>query len=219
MTRTIILSGFKTYGSHKANSSELTVRRLADSQLNTFNIIGKVFEATIPDYDRGEELYLLARRTRALGIISLGMGSERKGFRVEREARNIISHPEYVPAALNGKPIDDSFPLNKTLEVDLKKWNAFVFAQKCGINRIPVEHDSRDAGGFCCNHLMWQLRLAHDRFRHNVDIPFIYMHIPCTPECVSDPEAFKQQGKVTMSLTQIEQGLGFLLTNSKLLMM
>ncbi len=218
MKQTVILSGFEKYGTHAANSSELVVRALDWHPVAGYKIIGRLFPATIPPpgEDRGEDLFLEARRHEACGIIALGMGSDRKGLRIEREAQNLIKHDVYVPAPFNNKPIESELRTGSKLELDLLFWNTLAFSQKCAQAGIPVERDSRDAGGFCCNHLMWQMRRAQDRFRATRKLPIIYIHLPCSPECVAEPANFHAAGKVTTPLDQMKKGIEILLANSKL---
>lgn len=212
---TVVLSGFNSFGDYKANSSEQVVKRVDRRNLGGFRVYSMVFSASIPESeDRGSTLLYLARSIGASGVISLGMASEKTGFCVETVAANKVSNGKYCSPEQNGKAINPKRPYGEEAPLSLGPWNLSGFRANATRRGISVMPDSRDAGGFCCNHLAYQAAAAQSSSREWRDTPFIFMHIPCSPEAVPDFEAFRSARKVTMSVDDIIAGLDVLLSKS-----
>jgi len=215
--KTILLCVFGNFGKYRANSTKLAAHALADRTLAGYRIIPVFFRATIPRGDRGRQIFGIARRLGASGIVCLGMASDKTGLCVERWCANLINNAKYCPPWLNGTSIDASRPYGQRVALDLQPWHIWTFRECCIAKHIPVMEPSDDANGFCCNHLIWQLRMAQlNSCRGLADIPFIFLHIPCSPECVPSHAEFAKAGKVTMTIGQIRDGLGVLLACSSL---
>lgn len=212
--KTVILTGFMPFGQYQSNLSEQVALFLDGKIIGDYRIASIIFAADIPPYNRGEEIFMRAQRIKASGIISLGIGSEKKGFCVELVARNFISNQVYCPE-LSGKPINDNRPIGEKLPLDLSPWNIPAFYGTCQDAGLVTEI-SDDCGGFCCNHLAYQVRLAQTLASFADYVPFIYMHIPCAVEDVSNPVEFAKQGKTTMDLETVTKGLTILLSNASL---
>ncbi len=213
--KTIILSAFGRFGDYVANSTELVAHQLHERVVAGLKVHSIVFECNIPFDNRGKILLDLAETNNASGIIALGMASDKNGICVESVARNVINNPKYCPG-LEGKPVDPNFTCGEELELDLSPWNFDLFVQECGRRNVPVEKLSRDAGGFCCNHLMFQVE-ALQRTRETCQrIPFIYIHIPCSIEAIVDSGAHGRSGKAVLSIHKVIEGLQILLEQASL---
>jgi len=184
--KTVILTGFGRFGKYKSNLSERVALFLDGQIIGGYLIKSVIFGADIPPYNRGGEIFLTAQRMKASGIISLGTSSKKKGFSIEVMARNLISSQEYCPE-LSGLPIDDNNPICAKVPLDLIEWYIPVFRGTCQDAGINTEI-SDDFGGFCCNHLAYQVRLAQIFASPEDYIPFIFMHIPCAKEDVPNME-------------------------------
>ena len=212
--KTIILSGFGIFGNYLNNLSKTVAKRLDGRTIGNFKFLTMVFTAQISNYNRGEILFELARSNSALGIISLGVASEKKGLCVETRARNLFLNEKYCPE-LSGKPVDQKKKVAEQLELDLFPWNVPSFCENCSSAGIAVEV-SRDCGGFCCNQLAYQSRVYQLEMCPRTTVPYIFMHIPCAREDVPDIVDFTMQGKIVMSSEQIIAGLSILLDGSQL---
>ncbi len=210
MTR-IVVSAFKPFGTYCANS---TLEVLEILMLRgTFEIIPVVYKATIPTVDRGKELVDLAHEKGASAILSLGMASEKRGVCIEFCGTNAINNPKYCSPTEQGTAIRSDRTYGETINLDLTPWSIKTFTMGCGKNHIPVEV-SIDAGGFCCNHLAYQTRLAI--LEGELRLPFLFVHIPCSPEAVPNMEDFTQAGKVTRSPELMADAIELLVQGAQL---
>ena len=209
----IVLSGFGLFGDYLVNSSEKTAIYLAKNPPAGFQILPIIFEANIPQTNRGKELLEHARIFEACAIVSIGMASEKRGLCIEKWAVNLINNPRYCPSAINGTSIDKTVPHSKKIETDLVPWNLDAFLKTTETEGITVEH-SINAGGFCCNHLAYQVRSA--QLQESDSIPYIFIHVPCCPEAIKNPSDFFHTGKVTMTVNKIARGIELLLTSANL---
>lgn len=209
--KTIIVSGFAPFGAYPANSSQLAVWWLAQSGIKGYKIVPAIFSATIPTENRGKMLVKYACKLGASGIVSLGMASEKKGLCIESWAANVIHNEKYCPPKLQGTPIDARNPYGERVAIDLVPWNIAMFEKACGVENIAVEHSS-DAGGFCCNHLAYQTRVA--LVECGEDIPYLFIHLPCSPTAVPNEKEFVAAGKVCMPVEKMARGIELLLQHS-----
>jgi pyrrolidone-carboxylate peptidase len=212
--RTIIFTGFRPFGTYKANATGMVATQIGGTKMGGFKIASVLYETTISKKNRGAELFAYAKLTNAAAIVSMGMASEKTGLCVEAVAVNRIYHSKYVTGEDNNKPVDASRPYLENLGLDLAPWNVDAFSNRCRAKSIPVMAPSSESGGFCCNQLMYQYRV--EQLTRGRQIPFIFFHVPCCPEAVSDPIAFAEAGKVTMETSKIIWGLEVLLEGASL---
>ena len=213
--KTVILSAFKAFGDYPVNSTEVIAKQLNGEVFSGFKVRSAIFSASIPQNDHGVILRGLVGRFGAIAIVSMGMASEKKGLCVESVATNRIYNEKYCPR-LNGTPVDGHMRYGELREVDLLQWNISAFQRACRSEGIPVTEVSNDAGGFCCNHLMYQVLVAPIVWRGFRNVPFVFLHTPCSPEAVPDRDSFVRAGKITMTTAQITRGLELLLKHSSL---
>jgi len=200
----VLVTTFGIFGDYRANSSQLTGEKLKQPHDSIrFHVVELL--ATIPPdvEDRGANILHTAMLIEAKAIVCLGMASEKTTITIETIAYNQVDCPKYCPADQNGKRIDQSRDANDSVMLDVSDWNIDAYDQKrweSDRSLLPIEF-YLDAGRFCCNHLMWQLH-AFRRLHPGSygQIPLVFMHVPCTPECVSQPEAFRAAGKTMVEL-------------------
>lgn len=212
--RVIVLSAFRKFGDYLANSTEIVAHRLHEKIVGDFIVHSVLFDANITKENRGATLFSIAHALNANGIISLGMASEKTGLCIERIATNKIHNLKYCPLNLNDTAIDTQRPYEEKISLDLNPWNIEFFRKTCEEKDVPVMKDSEDAGGFCCNHLAYQARVAQLGSSMWGKIPFIFIHTPCSPESVSDIGEFHASGKITMPIEKIVQGVEILLSSA-----
>ncbi len=213
--KTVVLSGFRRFGDYLANSTAIVARQLDQKVLGGVRVESIVFSAAIPRINRGKQLVGFARRVDASAIISLGMASDKSGLCVEHVAQNRIDG-KYVPTSMKGARIDVAQPYGHELELDLAPWRFEKLAQSCMTAGVPIMRRSRNAGGFCCNHLMWQLHQAQLGVPAKKRISAIFLHVPCSLASVADLDAFTQAGKVTMEPSEIIKGLALLIKHASI---
>ena len=71
---------------------------------------------------------------------------------------------------------------------------------------------SDDAGTFCCNALMFRTLLSLQK--NECDIPYLFIHLPCSKEAVKDIPNFDKT-KDFMSLEKLEKVLAVILEHKE----
>ena len=207
----IIITAFAPFGPYPVNSTQLVLDILRRGEV--FEIIPVVYEAIIPANNRGKELVDMALAHGASGILSLGMASEKRGVCIEKYVSNVIDSPKYCPPELQKTAIRADRAYGEKVNLDLDPWCIELFSQKCKEEGIPME-DSTDAGGFCCNHLAYQTRLA--LLESGTSLPFLFVHFPCCTEAVPNMDDFMRAGKVAHSPELMSKGIVLLLSGARL---
>ena len=216
--KTVLLTSFGKYGDYPANSSEIVTKTLTGMKKGPgFWAIAENFPADIPRYNRGKHVLDMAKSEEVSpdgidALISIGMDSSKTGVSIETQATNRIFHPRYVPAELNNTPVDPTLPLDYEFDDDLgPHWD--IDKMMLGFHHTGVRLEfSLVTSGFCCNHLMFQMMRLRSTHPKTLDqIPWIFIHIPCTPECVSGPmDVFLKAGKITLTKEQVISSLGII---------
>ncbi len=212
--KTIVLSAFDGFGSYVANSTQLLAKAINGKEIGGYRIVIHVFGAHIPTYDRGMFLLDKARDLGAAGIISLGMSSTVLGPTVERRAVNMINS-KYCDPRHGAQSISSAYAMGKWFNMDMRGWNVDAFIQQCLPHNI-FAFQSDNPGAFCCNHMMLQVHLARSGDMSYAGIPAIFLHLPCTRECVSNPDEFQSSGKQFMDLESMIVTIRILLETSLL---
>ncbi len=208
----IFIVGFGQFGEYLANSSELVVKELRKKKSRRMQLGFEVFPGDVPGYDRGWGLFELAGfYERSDGIIILNMSHEKRGLCIEKRAYNRISDPLYAPKERQNQRIDPEVPYDKAYRLDLDFWKIGHFVKECAKAKIPTQVSS-DPGGFCGNHLMFQLcklqRVERKKYGH---IPWIFLNIPCSPEALPESSAeFLETECATMKIADVIRGLDIL---------
>ena len=209
--KTIIFSGFGNFESgYRANTTELLAQRLNGTTCEGYRIIGNVFPCTLSRQgeDRASALLSLARREGACGIIATGMSSTEQGFGIETTGRNEYRNKKYCPPEALGTHMHELFSCGYVFDVPLTQWRLRCFREACKEAGIAARF-SYDAGGFCCEELI--VRMYAAEFPPSLhSLPFIFMHVPCSPETVLDEETHRKSGKTTLPLEVLESGIGLL---------
>lgn len=212
----LVVSGFDRFGPYRENPSEIVCGRLNGRRLLGFEVTSQVFRCEIADHDRGRQLLGMAAELGARGIVCLGVASEKTGLCVESKARNGIDNQKYCLPEQVGTKVDASAEYGATVDVDLAAWNFGPFRDRCIAQGVPVMELSIDAGGFCCNQLLYQLTSARLGGIKDLATPYIFIHVPCSPESVADSATFKAGGKVLMSIDKVIEGVKLLLETASL---
>ena len=198
--KTAILTGFEVFGRYAVNPTEVLVRSLQGTVLADHHIHGVVFSNTIhsPDVevDHGRELVEVAVAKNASAIISLGLASLAVGPRVETQCLNWVENDRYCTPYENHKPVSEVFEAKQRLQVPFHMWDLAGFFMKLSMAGIPYEV-SNDAGAYCCNALMFRTLVAM-RIK-SLDVPYIFIHVPCTEEAIVGIPDFDRKRKILFS--------------------
>lgn len=211
--KTLIISAFDgDFGDYLKNTSEIVAGKLHKSLLAGYRIESVVFPCRIPSgsENRGELLSAMAKEHNASAILSLGMSSASTGFWFETRARNELHQEKYHPNK-ERVPVDPSRPLDEVLHLNFSPWNFETFKREWESTRICSAELSSDTGGFCCEHLAYQVLVAQLRRVPEERLPYAFVHLPCCPEAVGNPIVFLRIGKILLMTEAAERGLRELL--------
>ena len=212
--KTIVFVGFRRFGNYLGNTTAIVANQINRKTILGFQIHCNLLNARILQENCGKGLLETARRLDTVGIVAMGMASEKTGLCIESLAINRIHNSKYVPCLMNNKPVNKYRNYGEKCTLDLDSWNILTFQKRCRAEGVSIMDTSTDAGGFCCNQLMYQVHV--DQLRDPKKIPFIFIHVPCCPEAISNMAEFTAAGKVTMETSQVIRGLELLLENSSL---
>lgn len=216
--KTIILSGFGTFGNYPANTSEIVARALHAHTLGNYCVRSEIFPATIPSNNRAQLLREKARWTTIRGdkvhaIVSLGMSSSARGLTIETLAQNRVDDTRYCTLDQIGTLVDSRRPRDEVIPIHLGRWNIQHFQTRCVHENLPTALNTTVSGSFCCNHLMYQMCV----FQKSETIPWIFIHLPCVTESVPGSlDEFTKSEKIVMPQEEIIAGLELLVENATL---
>ncbi|HVA30560.1 MAG TPA: hypothetical protein VMU58_04765 [Gaiellaceae bacterium] len=172
MTR-VLVTGFEPFAGAAVNPSQRLVEALAAELLPGVELATAVLPVA---YARAAAALRAAVRDAAPGVvICFGQADGRTGISVERFAHNLDSAvPVDNDGAVSGAEIDPAGPVayRSTLPVD-----AIVAALRA--EGVPAA-ESRDAGGFLCNHVFYVLMRLLEQERPETSGGFV--HVPLLPE-------------------------------------
>lgn len=178
----VLVTSFARFGDYLANSSEQCAKALARRRPHGHEVFYETLPADIPRYDRGRQMLDLASDYETDALVCLGMSSKAKGLEIAANAVNRVDSA-YCPAD-NGQRVIVGFEQD-SLSFELSAWDLESIAMKTHRLGIPTKV-SDDCGGFCCNHLMFQI--AHAQWtepERYSNVQWLFIHLPCTPEAVS----------------------------------
>ena len=215
--KTVVISAFEPFGSYKANTGALVATCLHNQSLGGRRIVSTIFPCDIPTpgNNRGETLLKLAREHKAAGILSLGMTSLSPGFWLETRARNLLHQPKYYSNPENTL-VDPNRPADDILKFDLAPWQFEAFRGAVQRHQLGIVELSGDVGGFCCEHLAYQVIATQLSLATPCRLPYGFVHFPCCPQAVENSVDFCRNGKALLSVENAIQGIEILLKGAAL---
>lgn len=155
----ILITGFSAFLTHKENPSEMLVKELAGSDIETL---------ILPvSYYKAKDLLLAAIREKQPDlIVSFGLASGREGITIEKYAYNEMkaSLADEDGVKMNGEPV--SFFLRDRFETAIPLEPLVKELKKDG-HSVKI---STDPGRFCCNEVYY-LALRSG-------LPALFVHFP-----------------------------------------
>jgi pyroglutamyl-peptidase len=184
----ILITGFRPFGNYKVNPTEQFLKN--HSVLGNLRLHSLIFPARSlveGAEDFGLTIVETAKALKAVAIISLGMSSAVKGLRIETRAIN-WSAGKYCLETEDRQRLNPSFPAWYSKKVNLAHWDTEEMFKNFGFSSIRFEKRiSIHAGTYCCNALMYRTLVA---LGPAYQIPYIFIHIPCSAEAVAELDDF-----------------------------
>lgn len=191
--KTILVTGFKVFGDYKVNSSEQYIRttsvigqHFAHTLVFNTNVFSNHLCSGVENY--GRAIVELARLKEVSAIISLGMSSEAKGLRIEKIAYNWCDG-KYCTQSETNRPLNQNNLAHEQRSINFEQWDFQSMFDKFKSLNIKFENQiSTFPGNYCCNALMYRTLEAMEF--NLLQIPYLFLHIPCSAEAVEGLENF-----------------------------
>jgi len=182
-----IITGSETFGKYITNPTKWLALSADRKVIADYKIYSLVFPSIVilPEgiENPGETITTKAREVNADVIISFGMASDVKGFRLERSGFNWIYNEKYLSAFENNKPLELQQPEKEQIQTDLSSWDTMKMQALFADANIPFESTiSDDAGRYSCNSWIYRTLLAMRR--QQLNIPYLFVHCACTEEAI-----------------------------------
>jgi len=212
--KTVLITGSETFGSYLVNPTKWLALTVKGTQIADFEIHSIIFPSVVllpqGQENPGEQIVKRAREINAQAIISFGMASEVKGFRIERSGTNWIFNEKYLSKFENNQPLDSTRPDKEQLQADLTYWD-FLKMQKLFNNaHIPFDSNiSDEPGQYSCNSWIYRTLLALKK--QHMNIPYLFVHTACTKDSVSLIPDFDEVNKVLITNENLLSALKIIL--------
>ena len=214
----VLITGFETFGKYITNPTKWLALSLDGKVFAGYEIYSIVLPSIVffPEGAENPE-EIIARKAKEINadiIISFGMDSGVKGFRLERSGTNWVYHEKYLSPAENNRPIDLSQPKKEKIQADLSFLDIEKIQEFFTKANIPFESKiSDDAGGYFCNGLIYRTLLAVKK--KQVNIPYLFVHCACTEEAIELIPEFDRQNKLLIKKEDILKVLEIILNSFK----
>lgn len=186
--KTALITGSETFGRYITNPTKWLALSAEGRILADHKIYSLIFPSIVglpkDTEDPGSVIIKKAVEINAKVIISFGMASEVKGFRIERSATNWIYNEKYCSADENNRPLNPTRPAKEQLQIDLTKWDIEKVRKLFAKAHIPFDQKISDnPGQYSCNSWIYRTILA--RKKYIIKTPYIFVHTACTPASVA----------------------------------
>lgn len=182
-----LITGSETFGKYMSSPSKWLALSADGRIVSGHEVHSMVFPAIVlfdEADDPGERIIQKAKEIEASVIISFGMASDAKGFRLERTATNWIYNEKYCTPNENNRPLRPERTERESLVTDLSPWNVSGMTELFSTAGIPFDSRiSDDPGQYSCNGWMYTTLLAKEK--HSLDIPYLFVHMACTEDAIA----------------------------------
>ncbi|MEK6923734.1 MAG: hypothetical protein AABW54_00665 [Candidatus Micrarchaeota archaeon] len=194
--KTAIVTGIEPFGPYRFNPTAWLAEQVHGKVISGYKIHSIVLPSEVRPseggVDHGETIVRKAQEIGADVIISLGIASEVRGFRIECQGTNWAYNEKYLPKSENDRPLDMARPEKEVLKMDLRPWNVRFLKRQFEKAGLPLERKiSDDAGKYSCNSIIYRTLLA--KKRRGLKTPFLFVHVSCTPETVRQIKGFDER--------------------------
>ncbi|MBI4078704.1 MAG: hypothetical protein HY429_00160 [Candidatus Levybacteria bacterium] len=182
-----IITGSETFGKYITNPTKWLALSADSKVIAGHEIYSLVFPSVVllPEgkENHGETIVRKAQEINADVIISFGMASEVKGFRLERSGTNWIYNEKYLSPSENNQPLNPSQPEKEQIQADLSFWDIEKMQELFAREHIPFDSTiSDDVGQYSCN--SWIYRTLIEMKKKQLTIPYLFVHTACTEEAI-----------------------------------
>ena len=182
-----LITGSETFGNYMTNPTKWLALSSDGKTIAGHKIRSLVFPTPmlLPDgvENPGETIIRETKAIDADVILSFGLASEAKGFRVERSATNWMFNEKYALPYENNLPIDSSRPQKETIQINLSQWDIEGMRTRFAEAGIPLNPDiSDDPGQYTCN--SWIYRTLNAMEENSLSIPYLFVHMSCTEDAI-----------------------------------
>ncbi|OGZ01868.1 MAG: hypothetical protein A2946_02955 [Candidatus Liptonbacteria bacterium RIFCSPLOWO2_01_FULL_53_13] len=187
MTKKALITGSETFGKYITNPTKWLALSADGKVIAGYEIYSLVFPSVVLNAEgvenKGEATIRKAQEIGADVIISFGMASEVKGFRLEKSGINWVYNKKYLSDKENNRPLEPSQPKKEKIETDLSLWDIEKMKGLFANANLPFEAStSDDAGQYSCNSWIYRTLLAMKKQKLN--IPYLFVHCACTEEAI-----------------------------------
>jgi|SRR6185437_16608828 len=216
--KTALITGFETFGNYLFNPSKWLALSVDGKRISDYEIHSLVFPSVVrfsEDAENpGDRVVKKAQEIGADVIISFGLASEVKGFRIERSATNWIFNEKYCAAYENNRPLNSSKAEKEQVHNDLSNWDFDKMQNLFSEAKIPFDTNiSDDPGQFCCNALIYSTVLAKQK--NKIKIPYLFVHFACTEEAIELMQDFDRKNKTLIKKEDTLKALEIILQSFK----
>jgi|SRR3989344_9142 len=182
-----LITGSETFGKYITNPTKWLALSAEGKTIAGYEIHSLVFPSVVLNPEgienKGETTIRKAKEIGADVIISFGMASEVRGFRLEKTGVNWVYNKKYLTDKENNRPLEPSQPEKEKVEADLSHWDAEKMKGLFADANLPFESSiSDDAGQYSCNSWIYRTLLAMKK--QKVKIPYLFVHCACTEEAI-----------------------------------
>ncbi|KKR03240.1 MAG: Pyrrolidone-carboxylate peptidase [Candidatus Uhrbacteria bacterium GW2011_GWF2_39_13] len=197
--KTVLITGSETFGKYITNPTKWLALTTNGKIINGHKVHGLIFPSIIrlpkDAENHGETIVKKAIEINADVIISFGMASAVKGFRIERSATNWIENKEYCPPYESKKPINPARPAHEKVQIDMEPWNFSKIKKSFKKKQIPYDPNISDnPGQYSCNG--WIYRTIYALKKHKLNTPYIFIHTACTKKAIEFLHDFPMNKKI-----------------------
>ena len=216
--KSAIITGFESFGNYVTNPSKWLALSAGSKMISDHLIHSMTFPSTV---SVGEGLdnpgELIIRRAKEIGasaIVSFGIASDAKGFRIERTGTNWVYNEKYCTDQENNRPLETTRIDKEQILNSLSCWDLEKMSSLFKDNNIPLEQEISDNPGFySCNGLIYRTLLSMRE--NNLNIPYLFVHFPCTEESIEMIPDFDRKNKMLIKKELTLKALELILKSYK----
>lgn len=213
-----LITGSESFGKYLNNPSKRLVLSAEGKIIAGHKIFSLVFPTTtlLPSgiEDPGETIVKKAMAIKADVIISFGLASEAKGFRIGRSGYNWIENLKYCQDYENFHPLTTTRPIKEQVQIDLSLWDIPLIQKLFAERGLPLDPSISDnAGRFSCNSWIYRTLVAKEKYR--VNTPYLFVHSACTEEAIELMPDFPRDKKMIIPKEYLLKALEILLKTYK----
>lgn len=218
MQKTALITGSESFGKYMINPAKWIALYADGKIIAGHKMYSLVFPTTtlfpVGVEDPGTTIVKKAIEINASVIISFGLASEAKGFRMERSGYNWIENIKYCQPYENYHSLDTNRPSKEQIKIDLSQWDLTLMKRLFNKKRIPLDPKiSDDPGRFSCNSWIYRTVIAMEK--HKLLTPYLFVHSACTEETIELISDFPRNKKTIISKEYLLKALEILLRSYK----